>query len=147
MSKSPATDARPPFPGMTFDVVAFGASAGGIEAMMRILPDLPPDFPAAIVLVQHLRPHARGHLPQVLGCRTSLPVHWARDGEALQPGAVFIAPPDHHLLVNPDGSLSLAKTPRVHSLRPSADVLFTSVASSFKGRAIAVVLSGGGKNG
>jgi two-component system chemotaxis response regulator CheB len=60
---------------------------------------------------------------------------------------VFVAPPDHHLLVNPDGSLSLAQTPRVHSLRPAADVLFASVASSIKGRAIAVVLSGGGENG
>jgi two-component system chemotaxis response regulator CheB len=128
-------------------VVAFGASAGGIAALGQILGALPSNFPAALVVAQHLAPRAKSYLPQVLGRQTPLRVKWAQEGEPLQPGTVFIAPPDHHLLVNPDGTLALAQTKRVCFVRPAADVLFASLAANLGERAIAVVLSGGGSNG
>ena len=71
----------------------------------------------------------------------------AEDGDRIEPGTVYIAPPDNHLLANADGSLSLTQTELVHFVRPSADLLFESVAASFRDRAIAVVLTGSGADG
>jgi two-component system chemotaxis response regulator CheB len=96
-------------------------------------------FPAAIVSVQHLDPKHNSHMAQILGKRTGLQVTEAREGARLAPGLVFIAPPDRHLLVNPDETLSLSQTKTVHFVRPAADLLFESVAGSFKTRAIAGV--------
>lgn len=138
---------RIPFPDTAFDVVAFGASAGGIEALGSILPGLPAHFPAAILLVQHLAAKVKSYLPQVLGRWTALPVHWAKNGHILQPGEVIIAPPDHHLMLDRDGCLSLSREERVRFVRPSADVLFKSLAKTVKQRAMAVILSGAGENG
>jgi two-component system chemotaxis response regulator CheB len=86
-------------------------------------------------------------MAEILSQRTSLPVKQAEEGERLRPAMVFIAPPDRHLLVNPDGTLSLSQSELVHFVRPSADRLFESVAASYKGRAIAVVLTGSGTDG
>jgi two-component system chemotaxis response regulator CheB len=77
----------------------------------------------------------------------SLAVKQAQEGDQLRPGEVYIAPPNHHLLVNPDATIELSKTELVHFVRPSADLLFESVAASFKERAIAVILTGKGKDG
>jgi two-component system chemotaxis response regulator CheB len=76
-----------------------------------------------------------------------LQVKEAEEGDRLQPATVFIAPPDHHLLINPDGTLSLSHSELVHFVRPSADLLFESMAATFKDRAIAVVLTGMGSDG
>src|SRR2546428_807136 len=81
------------------------------------------------------------------GRRDLRPVKEAEEGDPLRPGTVFIAPPDRHLLVNPDGTLSLSQAELVHFVRPSADLLFESVAASFKDRVIAVVLTGMGTDG
>ena len=86
-------------------------------------------------------------MAELLSRQSRLPVKQAEEGDALRPGSVFVAPPDRHLLVNADGTLSLSKTELVHFLRPSADLLFESVAASFKDRAIAVVLTGTGSDG
>ena len=86
-------------------------------------------------------------MADILSRRTGLKVKEASNGEFLQVGAVYIAPPNYHLLVNSDRSLSLTSTELVHFVRPSADLLFESVAASFKDRAIAVVLSGSGSDG
>src|SRR5437870_2049758 len=136
-----------PFPGAAFDVVAMAASAGGIAALGRVLADLPPDFPAAIVVVQHLDPRHRSLMADILRRRTELAVVQASEGDRVVPGTVFIAPPDRHLLVNSDGTLSLTESELVHFLRPSADLLFESVAASYKDRAVAVVLTGTGSDG
>ena len=130
-----------------FEVVALAASAGGIGALGEVLASLPPDFPAAIVVVQHLDPRHRSLMAEILRRRTSLKVEQATEGRQLQPATVFIAPPDRHLLVNPDGTLSLTQSELVHFVRPSADLLFESVAASYKERAIAVVLTGSGSDG
>lgn len=134
-------------PTPAFDVVAIAASAGGLKALSEALSALPPDFPAAIVVVQHLDPRHRSLMAEILSRRTALAVKQAEHGDALCPGTVWIAPPDNHLLVNPDGTLSLSRSELVHFVRPSADLLFESVAASYKDRAIAVVLTGSGSDG
>ena len=130
-----------------FDVVALAASAGGLTALSSVLADLPAEFPAGILVVQHLDPRHRSLMADILNRRTRLEVKQAEDGDHLTPGRVYIAPPNRHLLLNGDGSLSLTQTELVHFVRPSADLLFESVAVSYKDRAIAVVLSGSGGDG
>lgn len=115
--------------------------------MTRVLSALDADFPAAIAVVQHLDPRHRSLMAELLSRQSRLPVKQAEDGDRLKSGSVYVAPPDRHLLVNDDGTLSLSKTELVHFLRPSAELLFESVAASFKDRAIAVVLTGTGNDG
>ncbi|MTJ53757.1 chemotaxis protein CheB [Anabaena sp. UHCC 0253] len=130
-----------------FDVVALAASAGGLAALIEVLAHLPADFRAAIVVVQHLDPNHQSLMADILNRRISLKVKQAKEGDILTPGVVYIAPPDNHLLVNSDGTISLSQSERVHFLRPSADLLFESVAASYKKRAIAIVLTGTGQDG
>ena len=130
-----------------FDIVALAASAGGLNALTHVLAALPSDFPAALVVVQHLDRRHRSLMADILSRRTRVRVVEASAGDALQPGFAYIAPPDRHLLVNQDHTLSLTQTELVHFVRPSADLLFESTAASFKERAIAVVLSGSGQDG
>jgi two-component system, chemotaxis family, protein-glutamate methylesterase/glutaminase len=131
----------------TLIVVAIAASAGGLTAISKLLSCLPVDFPAAIVVVQHLDPHHRSLMAEILSRNTSLQVKQAEAGDLLKPATVFVAPPNQHLLVNPDSTLSLTQSELVHFVRPSADLLFESVAASQKERAIAVVLTGTGSDG
>jgi two-component system chemotaxis response regulator CheB len=147
MSDDYGTARAPAFPGTAFDVVAMCASAGGFNALRDVLTDLSPDFPAAIVVVQHLDPRHRSVMAELLGRRCRLDVRQAVEGDGVEPGVVLIAPPDRHLLVNPDGGISLTQTQLVHFVRPSGDLLFESVAASYRDRAIAVVLSGTGQDG
>jgi two-component system, chemotaxis family, protein-glutamate methylesterase/glutaminase len=130
-----------------FEIVALAASAGGLKALTDVLAALPADFPAALVVVQHLDPRHRSLMAEILGKRTRLQVREAREGDALQTGLAFIAPPNRHLLVNPDATVSLSQTELVHFVRPSADLLFESTAAVYRERAIAVVLSGSGRDG
>ena len=130
-----------------FDTVAIAASAGGLRALSEVLAALPADFPAAIAVVQHLDPRHRSLMAEILARRTALRVKQAEDGDHLERGTVFIAPPNRHLLVNPGATVSLSESELVHFVRPSADLLFESVAASTKERAIAVVLSGTGSDG
>src|SRR5205807_505909 len=136
------TEDRPVRP--DFKVVALAASAGGLNALSHILAALPADFPAAVVVVLHRTLQEPNPLAEFLNARTALAVKNAEEGEALCPATVFVARPGWHLLVNPDGTLSLSHSPKVHFVRPSADVLFESLGHTLKGRAIAVVLTGGG---
>jgi two-component system, chemotaxis family, protein-glutamate methylesterase/glutaminase len=130
-----------------FDVVAVAASAGGLTAISLLLEQLPEDFPLALVIVQHLDPRHRSLMVDILKRRTKLTVKQAEQDEVLQPSTVYIAPPNNHLLVNEGGALSLTKTELVHFVRPSADLLFESLAAGYKERAIAVVLTGTGSDG
>jgi two-component system, chemotaxis family, protein-glutamate methylesterase/glutaminase len=131
----------------SFEIVALAASAGGLRALTDVLSALPRDFPVALVVVQHLDPRHRSLMAEILGKRTSLLVREARDGDALEPGLGAVCPPKRHLLVNPDRTLSLSQSELVHFVRPSADLLFESTAAAYKERAIAVVLSGAGRDG
>jgi two-component system chemotaxis response regulator CheB len=130
-----------------FDVVAIASSAGGVTALSELLAELPSSFPSAILVVQHLSPNYISHLAEILARKAQLPVKPAEDGEQARPSTIYIAPPNQHLLIAPDRTLSLTQTELVHFLRPSADILFKSVAESYGKRAIAVVLTGTGKDG
>ena len=130
-----------------FEIIALAASAGGLKALTEVLASLPASFPVPLVVVQHLDPRHRSLMAEILGRRTAIRVIQAAEGQHLEPGTAYIAPPDRHLLVNPDGTLSLTQTKLVHFVRPSADLLFESAAGSYRSRAIAVVLSGSGSDG
>jgi two-component system, chemotaxis family, protein-glutamate methylesterase/glutaminase len=145
MSSVPESDRPARVP--AFTLVALAASAGGLTAISKVLSDLPPGFPASIVVVQHLDPRHRSLMADILARRTPLKVKEAEEGDRLLPATVYIAPPNRHLLVNPDGTLSLSQSELVHFVRPSADLLFESAAASYRERAIGVVLSGSGSDG
>jgi two-component system chemotaxis response regulator CheB len=136
-----------PNPRSAFDLVAIASSAGGLRALTEVLSSLSADFPASIAVVQHLDPRHRSLMADILNRKSRLPIKQAEEGDRVQPGSVFIAPPARHLLVNADGMLSLSRAELVHFVRPSADLLFESVAASFKDRAIAVMLTGTGSDG
>ena len=130
-----------------FDIVAVASSAGGLAALTMLLASVPRDLPASLLVVQHLDPRHRSLMAEILARRTPLVVKQAESGETAEPGTVYIAPPDKHLLANEDRTLSLTQTELVHFVRPSADLLFESVAAAYRERAIAVVLTGSGSDG
>jgi two-component system chemotaxis response regulator CheB len=100
-----------------------------------------------MLVVQHLDRHHRSWMAEILTRRVRLDVRQAQGGEVARPGTVYVAPPDRHLLVNPQGVLSLSDAALVRHVRPSADLLFSSLAASFGPRVVAVVLSGTGRDG
>jgi two-component system chemotaxis response regulator CheB len=128
-------------------IVAIASSAGGLNALTWVLSPLPADFPAAILIVQHLDPNHPSHMADILGRKTKIPVKQAENDEYLSPAIAYFAPPDRHLLVDEDGRLSLSSAALVSYVRPSADLLFESVAGAFGTQAIAVVLTGSGSDG
>ena len=136
-----ATDATP-----QFDVVAIGASAGGVEALHVVVGALPAALPATVLIVQHMDPRHKSMLAGLLARRSRLAVRQAVHGEAVQRGTVYIAQPDMHLIVR-DGHLALTDTKLVHFSRPSIDLLFESVADAYGDRAVGVILSGTGLDG
>jgi two-component system chemotaxis response regulator CheB len=123
------------------------ASAGGLRALGAVIGVLPAGFPCPVLVVQHLDPRTPSMLALILQRHANVRVGQAQGGQRIQPGQVYIAPPDHHLLLNADGTLSLGHSKQVHFVRPSADLLFESVARAEGARAIAVVLSGTGEDG
>lgn len=118
-----------------------------MNALRDLLGALPAGFPLPVVAVQHLDRRHRTVIAQVLARKSHLPVKLAEDGERLEPGIVYMAPPDHHLLVAPGHVVNLSQTELVHFLRPSADLLFESVAALYGPRVIACVLTGTGNDG
>jgi two-component system chemotaxis response regulator CheB len=129
-----------------YDIVMMAASAGGLAAISQVLGALPADFRLPVVIVQHLDPRHRSLMADILRRRTQLQVEEATDGTKLEPGTAYTAPPDEHLLVTPEGRLSLSHSELVHFVRPSADLLFESGAGAYPGRAIGVVLTGTGSD-
>jgi two-component system chemotaxis response regulator CheB len=127
-------------------IVAVGASLGGLDAMKTLLAALPPDFAAAVVLVQHRRADPESHLVNLLGHHSALPVSEPDDKEPIERGHVYLAPPNYHLIVE-RGFFSLSTDPPVWFARPSIDVLFESVADSYGAEAIAVMLTGANEDG
>jgi two-component system, chemotaxis family, protein-glutamate methylesterase/glutaminase len=138
-----ARTAEPP----AIHVVAVVGSAGGIRAIQVLLGALPADLDACVLVVIHLTPLVPSLLPTILGRGTALQVAPGFDGAPLEPGIVWVAPPDAHLLVEPDETLRLDDSELVHHVRPSADVLLLSLAKNHHGPCTAVVLSGTGIDG
>ena len=127
------------------ELIAIGASAGGLLALGRVLADLENEFPA-VIIVQHLDPRHESHMAGLLARKTHKQVKEAEDGEAILPGTIYFGPPDEHLLVS-KGRIQLAHSRLVRFSRPSIDMLFSSVAAIYAERAIGVILSGSNRDG
>ncbi|MDT5008529.1 MAG: two-component system, chemotaxis family, protein-glutamate methylesterase/glutaminase [Mycobacterium sp.] len=125
----------------TLNVVAVGASAGGVEALTRFVAGLPPDLPYAVLVTLHLPSGSPSVLARILDRSGPLPVESAADGAPLEPGTISVAVPDRHLLVH-DHRIALSQGPTENSHRPAINALFRSVAVAFSCRAVSVVLSG-----
>jgi two-component system, chemotaxis family, protein-glutamate methylesterase/glutaminase len=122
-------------------VITIGASAGGVEAITTLLRGFPPDLPASVMVVLHVPPSTPSALPGILTREGPLSAEHAVDGAPILPGRVYVAPPDHHLVVHP-GHVQLTRGPRENRVRPAIDVLFRTAAVAHPGRVIGVVLSG-----
>jgi two-component system chemotaxis response regulator CheB len=128
------------------ELVVVGTSMGGVEALVRLVRKLPAEFPAALLVVEHLPPGCRSRLPEILSRAGPLAATHPRGGESIIPGHIYIAPPDYHLLVEP-GRLALSHTAHENRFRPSIDPLFRSAARHYGTRVIAILLSGGAGDG
>jgi two-component system chemotaxis response regulator CheB len=128
--------------GREFHIIVIGASAGGVEALSRLVQSLPPSLPAAVFVVLHVSSTGTSMLPQILQRAGGLPTHHACDGMEIRPGQIYIAPPDHHLLIKP-GRMVVARGPRENNARPAVDPLFRTAALSYGPWVIGVILSGG----
>jgi two-component system, chemotaxis family, protein-glutamate methylesterase/glutaminase len=131
-------------PSRTFVVAS---SAGGLNALLALLPTLSADFPAPVICVQHMHPHQPSLLVDILARRCAIRIAFASEGAMPEPGQVLVAPPARHTVMREDGRLSLWDGPLVNHVRPSADLLFSSTAVAAGPRTVAVVLSGTGHDG
>ncbi len=123
------------------DIILIGASAGGVQALSKVIGGFPADFPAAVFVVLHISPYGRSSMPIILSRAGKLPAVHATDGEPVQMGRVYVAPPDQHLVLQ-DGFVRLSRAPTENAQRPAVDVLFRTGAQSYGRRAIGVVLTG-----
>ncbi|HKC18563.1 MAG TPA: chemotaxis protein CheB [Candidatus Dormibacteraeota bacterium] len=127
---------------MRRDLVVIGGSAGALEPLKQIVSDLPPDLPAAVLVVIHLAATSKSALAPILNRVGGMQAVIPRDGDPIRPGYVYVATPDHHLEVQ-DGVIRLTKGPRINGVRPAVDVLFRTAARHYGSRVAGVVLSGG----
>jgi two-component system chemotaxis response regulator CheB len=130
-----------------FRIVVIAASTGGLDALSRILSQLGPVFPAAIAIVQHRPASFPTLLARVLQYHAKLRVKDAEDGEEIHPGIVYVAPPGIHLVVDARRRFALVDGLKVKRARPSGDMLFASAAEAFESQVIALVLTGGDRDG
>jgi two-component system chemotaxis response regulator CheB len=123
------------------DIVVVGASAGGMEAMQKLVARLPRDFPGSVFIVWHLAPGAKSMLPQILSKAGPLPAVNPQDGDRIEPGRIYVAPNDRHMLLE-HGTIRIARGPKENRFRPAVDPLFRSAAYIYGPRVIGVVLTG-----
>jgi len=123
------------------DIIVIGGSSGATAPLKRILGALPPDLPAAVFVVLHIPARSIGILSTVASAAGPLPVHQAVDGMRIDPGNIYLAVPDHHLILA-QGHIRLGRGPRENMARPAIDPLFRSAAAAYGSRVIGVVLSG-----
>jgi two-component system, chemotaxis family, protein-glutamate methylesterase/glutaminase len=138
----PATTAKP-----DLQAVVIGASAGGLDALKLLLEALPADFKPAVFVVLHLPAHGAPGLVALLDDACALPVAAAVDKQPVQPGTVVLAPPNYHLLVEPDHVLALSVDAPVNYARPAIDPLFESAATVYGRGLLALVLTGANRDG
>jgi two-component system, chemotaxis family, protein-glutamate methylesterase/glutaminase len=133
--------------GVAPEAVVIGASAGALEVLSNLLPALPSDYRLPILIVVHLPPDNTSLFAELFRARCAIRVREAEDKEPIEPGVVYFAPPDYHLLVEEDKRLSLSDDEPVLFSRPSIDVLFESAADAYGGGLIGVVLTGANSDG
>ena len=131
-----------------YELICVGASWGGLDAVGRLLADIPDEIDLPIVIAQHRHVSSQGTaLADLLNVHIRRPVRDVEDKMPIEPRTVYIAPPDQHLLVNPDHTFALTDGQKIHSVRSSANPLFTSAAGACGDRVVAVVLTGGDSDG
>jgi two-component system chemotaxis response regulator CheB len=126
---------------MAHDIIVIGASAGGVEALMMLVAQLPGGLRASLFIVAHITPTYPSALPTILSRVGPLPACHATEGMRIEQGTIYVAPPNHHLLLS-QGSLHLGTGPKERYARPAIDVLFRSAAHAYESRVVGVVLTG-----
>ena len=124
-----------------YDIIAIGGSAGSISALVQLVQGFPPDLPAAVFIVVHTSPHFPSLLPEILQRSGPLPAVHPQDGAPIERGRIYVAPPDHHLLVKRD-YMRVVFGPKENRFRPAIDPLFCTAAQAYGKRVIGIVLSG-----
>lgn len=122
--------------------MVIGTSAGGVEALKALVGGLPRDFSAAVFIVRHAEQWRRSELPEILAQDTRLGVSHAEDDQRIEPGHIYVAPPDYHLLIETTGRINLWHGPKENTFRPAINPLFRSAAEVYKERVIGVILTG-----
>ena len=133
--------------GRQIDAIVIGTSAGGVEALLALLPALSPQLRAPVFVVLHLPSGQPSLLVEIFSPRCRRPVVEADDKLPIEPGTVYMAPPDYHMLIEPDGRIALSADSPVHFSRPSIDALFESAADAYGDRLLGVILTGGSADG
>src|SRR4051812_32466618 len=123
------------------DIVVIGASAGGVQTLQQLVSHLPDGLPSALFVVQHFPTDQKSILPRILSNSGLLPAAHARSGEPIEPGRIYVPPPNHHLTLE-RGRVVVEWGPRVNLFRPAIDPLFRSAARAYGARVIGVLLSG-----
>jgi two-component system chemotaxis response regulator CheB len=141
------TAAQPPACGVRYKAIVMGGSAGSFEALGAVLSAFAPDFALPVLVVQHLHPGDDGSFARHLARATRLPVVEPCDKERIEPGCVYTAPANYHLLVERTATIALSVDEKINWSRPSIDVLFESAARAWRETVIAVILSGASADG
>jgi two-component system, chemotaxis family, protein-glutamate methylesterase/glutaminase len=123
------------------DIIVIGTSAGGFDALKKLVKGFPQDLPASIFIVWHMSADVTGILPEVLNRAGALPAKNAEDGEPIEAGKIYVAPPDRHLLIE-DSRVRITRGPKENRFRPAVDPLFRSAAYAYGARVVGVILSG-----
>ncbi|MDF2612325.1 MAG: cheB3 [Clostridia bacterium] len=132
---------------MKYEAIVMGTSLGGMDALRAILTVLPKDFLVPILVVQHLSARSDGFLAKHLNHLCKIQVKEADDKEWASPGCVYLAPPNYHLMVEKDGTLTLSVDEKINYARPSIDVLFESAADTYRDKLIGIILTGANGDG
>lgn len=133
--------------GKDIKAVVIGTSAGGVEALSALLPRFPIGYGAPVFVVIHLPPDRNSVIAELMAEKCALPVYETEDKEPIKPGTIYFAPPDYHLMVENDKTLSLSVEMPVHYSRPSIDVLFETAADAYGEGLVGVILSGANDDG
>jgi two-component system, chemotaxis family, protein-glutamate methylesterase/glutaminase len=124
------------------NIIVIAASAGGVQALRRLVSQLPADLGASVFVVVHIGPNRPSLLPHILSRAGPLPAYHPVHGQAIEQGRIYVAPPDFHMRLHP-GIIHLDRGPKVRHTRPAADPLFQSAAEAYGPRTVGVVLTGG----
>jgi two-component system chemotaxis response regulator CheB len=137
----------PPSLARRIDAVVIGTSAGGVDALSMLLPALPSGSRVPVFVVIHLPRDGPSLLPEIFSAKCRVAVREARDKEPVEPGTIYFAPPDYHLLLDAGPQLALSADEPVHYSRPSIDVLFESAADVYRTRLLGIILTGASRDG
>jgi len=132
---------------MIYEAIVMGVSSGGLSALKTLFSRLPKDFNTPIIIVQHINPLSENLWIKLLNDKSNLEIKEADEKESIEPGKVYIAPPNYHLLIEKNKTFTLTVDERINFARPSIDVLFESAADAYRNKLIGIVLTGSNNDG